>query len=174
MLDKSSIDPKRDIDGDVKKVVRFIERWHVPIRLGRPESSIGFYEGPISGGIHWPTRTIWWPWDDSNHELSACALLHEFTHILVDEDPANVDEISSAMLAFESIAMRMLCLPWSRWMNRYHLDDTQTITWDELTTNERHELLATSRSKAIALGILSPSYRPTFTLPSSLQRILSA
>lgn len=169
---------RRDIDRDMKKVVRFIERWGVRLELGRPSSMVGFYEGPIMGGIHWPTRTIWWPWDEPANELSACALLHELSHVVVDESPDEVSEIHSAMLAFEHAAMRSLRLPWSMWMDNFHLDVVDTIaenepitkvkliTWNELPSKERHDLLAESRAKAIESGLMTPNGRLTFTLPS--------
>lgn len=162
---------------ELSRVVRECQRWNVPIRSGKPSPSDrlwpDFHEGPRYGGIHWPTRTIWFP-RNTLREDAPMALLHELSHILSDVEPDFVDETQSGMLAFEYATARRLKLSWSAWMRDYIVPAYLDVVWSELTTRERGEFLRDSHAEAVKDGILDVSGRPTYRLPMGLARAIAA
>lgn len=160
----------------LSRVVRECQRWGVPIRFGRPSPDDkiwpNFHEGPRFGGIHWPTRTIWFP-RNTLREDAPMALLHELSHVLSDIDPEFIDETESGMLAFEYATARRLKLSWSAWMQDYAIQAPFDFVWPDLTTRERGELLRNSHVEAVKSGILDSVGKPTYRLPQNLARTIA-
>ena len=156
---------------ELARVVRECARWNVPILFGKPtaheRTMEDFHEGPRYGGIHWPTRTIWYPLD-STHKDAPMALLHELSHVLCDVEPELVDELESMMLKFEQSTARRLKLQWASWMEDYELHGLDGERWPDLTTAERGEILRHSMGNAVMEGILYADGRPTYMSPEGL------
>lgn len=145
-------------------VFRYIERWGVPVVSAGPVTHAAPYG--YTGGIHWPTRTIVtpliaqqvetgrreWAWDGA-------LLVHELSHVLVDENPDGVDEVESAMLALDYAGCRLLKLGWSEWMSEYEVAGRH---WSLMSRQARADALAISRREARERGLLDERGRPTF------------
>lgn len=165
------------VKAELLRVVRECKRWNVRVRSGMPAPNDrlwpDFHEGPRYGGIHWPTRTIWFP-HNTLREDAPMALLHELSHVLSDVEPEFVDETRSGMLMFEYATARRLKLSWSAWMRDYVvsaiIDD---VTWSDLTTRERGELLRDSHIEAVKDGIIDINGRPTYQMPAGLAQAIA-
>jgi hypothetical protein len=167
---------KDKIAAELFSVLRECNRWSVPVEFGKPNPKIrvwpAFHEGPRFGGIHWPTRTIWFP-RFTQREDAPMALLHELSHVLSDIDPEFVDETRSGMLKFECVTARRLGLSWSSWMRDYTVSVPFDIMWSDLTTRERGDILRESHAEAVKDGILDANGRPTYRLPRGLARAIA-
>jgi len=160
-------------------VFRYLARWGVPvIHMDEPGHRVPIaqlggqrvtHDAPYgyAGGIHWPTRTIVTALDgsDTSPKWEGCLLVHELSHVLVEQEPDEVDEVGSAMLALDYIGCRLHKLAWSEWMEEYEVNGR---IWSMLSRQVRAEALAQSRAVAIHQGLLDEHGRPTYRrLPRS-------
>lgn len=110
------------------------------------------------GGIHWPTRTIVTNLPDPS-PWEGCLLVHELSHVLVERDPNDVCEVTSAMLALDYAGCRLLKLAWSQWMEEYEVD---SLSWCLMSRTSKTAALDLSRTRARNLGLLDARGRPTY------------
>lgn len=107
--------------------------------------------GPGIFSIHWPTRKIVEPITEGPKRRLATDndtwyLLHEMSHILVNVDPEEVDEIRSATLALDYYGGSYLGLEgWEKWMGSF-----------------KERLVAKSLAVAAETGLLTAQGAPTF------------
>lgn len=150
--------------------LRECARWGVRVVQAPepPGHGRGWSDGPVMGGIHWPTRTIYLT-GEPGHDWP-CALIHELAHVLSAEKPNSIDEPYSEMLAIEAEAARRLRLEWASWMHYYTADDG--TDWPRLSSRRRGEMLADSRAMARRRGILDDKGRPTYRLPRDTRRAI--
>lgn len=98
----------------------------------RPDSFPFTHDGPGIFSIHWPTRTIVEPIATVAKrkrvatDSDAWYLIHEISHILLNVDPEEVDEIASAIIALDYHAGRHLGLTgWDDWMGDFTLPEME-------------------------------------------------
>ncbi len=139
------------------------------------------HDGPGIFSIHWPTRKIVEPITEGPKRRLATDndtwyLLHEMSHILVNVDPEEVDEIRSATLALDYYGGSYLGLEgWEKWMGSFTLDreilldngytklDAEfTAEWAELEEATKERLVAKSLAVAVETGLLTAQGAPTF------------
>lgn len=139
--------------------IRYAREWDVNVVV-QPDSlfteSTWTHPGPVSGGIHWPTRTIIWPIDDMDRSFIP-AFIHELSHVLVDLNPNKISELDSPILALDHAALRFLGCSrlWSVWMSNF-------VDWPTLPTRQRHDHLIDSQLRAQSAGLLDDRNEPTF------------
>jgi len=148
----------------------YCERWG--IRIDIRDNVAWTHDGPGMFGLHWPSRTIVMPSDQdvAMQSNDAMYLVHEVSHVLAGEDPREVNETQSAMLALDFYACKHLRLGgWGRWMQGFaaQLEGTSLATkdgedWPDLPTRVRGELMRASLAQAVALGLLTERGEPTF------------
>ncbi len=176
------------------RVVRYAGRWGVQVVFDSPslptvgelwstapedaeyseDNAPTWSNGPTDEVlIHWPTRTIHWKSSDKGTLLhdSALALLHELNHCLQKACPDDINEVESAMLAFEYYSVRFLKLSgWKAWMQDFNVPLPRTWGgwggWSKATHTEKHKLLVKSREIAQHVGLLDDALKPTYRRPS--------
>lgn len=139
------------------------------------------HDGPGIFSIYWPTRKIVEPITECPKRRLATDsdtwyLLHEMSHILVNVDPEEVDEISSATLALDYYGGSYLGLEgWEKWMGSFTLgpglpdpwgDSLQYEEWGAVDDGVHEALLARSLTRAVSAGLLTPDGAPTFNRSS--------
>lgn len=163
----------------------------------RPDSFKRFsftHDGPGIFSIHWPSRQIVEPIatvpkrgrvaTDSDRWY----LVHEISHILVNVDPEDVDEVHSPMLAVDYYAGKHLGLSgWDDWMADFTLPEMEMVArsaevgdppllrsceWKDVDAKVQAHLLGQSLGHAIAKGLLTEDGTPTFNraawMPASM------
>lgn len=156
----------------------------------RPDSFPFTHDGPGIFSIHWPTRTIVEPIATVAKrkrvatDSDAWYLIHEISHILLNVDPEEVDEIASAIIALDYHAGRHLGLTgWDDWMGDFTLPEMEmverqghrllsTCEWRDVGAKVQAHLLEQSLGHAIAKGLLTEDGTPTFNraawMPASM------
>lgn len=163
---------------DLHKVLNYSRRWGIEIRLVSymDEMPTGdqynWFKSPLChGGIEWDERRIWLLDGKARYPsygpfATPNILLHELAHCLAFENPEEISEPYSEMLAFEYYSTRWLRLGgWSKWMHDYYLDRDDGFSqarWSDTTTRERHRWLEASLTAARFYGVLNKDGTPTF------------
>lgn len=183
------------------KVRNYAKRWGVKtsathvMELYPPGHVPWTHDGPGIFAIDWPTRTVIEPLATKPKrglvasDSDAWYLIHELSHVLVNVDPDEVDEVQSAMLALDFYAGRYLGFSddeWEKWMADFTLDlgtleehgytrpdHYISLEWCEVDRATQERMLHGSLKLAAEAGLLSPQGDPTFNrsawMPASMQ-----
>ncbi len=167
------------------KVRQYAKDWGIQIvsDLGAPTRAYT-HDGPGLFGIHWPSRKIIEPFatrpkrEPVATDSDAWYLIHEISHVLLNVDPEEVDEISSAIIALDHHAGRHLGVAgWDGWMADFTLptmamvardpDDQsssllRSCEWKDVDAKVQAHLLEQSLGHAVAKGLLTEDGTPTF------------
>lgn len=182
------------------KIRQYANDWGIKIHASHfmelyPRGQVPWtHDGPGIFAIHWPTRKIVEPWAiEPKPGLVASDndvwyLVHEISHILVNVDPDDVDEVHSPMLAMDYYAGRHLGLSgWDNWMADFTLPEMEMVArsvevgdppllrsceWKDVDAKVQAHLLEQSLGHAIAKGLLTEDGTPTFNraawMPASM------
>lgn len=152
------------------------------------------HDGPGIFSIHWPSRQIVEPIATVQKrgrvatDSDRWCLVHEISHILVNVDPDDVDEIHSPMLAMDYYSGQYLGLSgWADWMDDFTLPEMEMVArpdevgdipllrsceWGDVDKTVQERLLGESLGHAIAKGLLTEDGTPTFNraawMPASM------
>lgn len=144
-----------------------------------PEEKPYTHDGPGIFCIDWPSRSVVEPIATTKPrgrvamEGDVWYLVHEISHVLLNIDPARVDETNSAIIALDYWSGRHLGLMgWDDWMYMFTLGPDLPEPWGSSLQDEEwgavepavHEaLLSRSLDYAVSAGLLTVSGEPTFS-----------
>jgi len=162
------------------KVRKYAKRWGIRIASDLGDT----HDGPGLFGIHWPSRTVVEPFatfpkrERVATDSDTWYLIHEISHILVNVDPDDVDEVHSSMIAMDYYAGQHLGLSgWDDWMEDFTLPAMEMVArdpgdqevsllrsceWSDVDKTVQARLLERSLGDAIAKGLLTEDGTPTF------------
>jgi hypothetical protein len=171
----------KTLQHDFNRVVKYVKRWGVTLHFAEPPAEFrqwyDYHGGPVWGGIHWPTRSIFWEPREGRGVVYPYqpgpdwpnGLLHELSHVLARESPEHINEVESEMLAFEYYSSRFLHLKsWADWMKNYVLSPDGT-EWPDTPTRYRGRCIKESLALAVKSGTMTESGKPTFVQPAWLK-----
>ena len=172
------------------KVRQYAKDWGIKISGLRLNRGAITHDGPSVFGIHWPTRLIVGPLARTLTDADAWYLVHEISHVLINEDPDDVDEVHSAMIAMDYYAGQHIGLSgWESWMDDFALPEMAMVArrgvdevgdtpllrsceWKDVDAEVQAHLLEQSLGHAIAKGLLTEDGTPTFNraawMPASM------
>lgn len=164
--------PPVPLDVGLNRVLEEARRWGLTV----VRSVVPFHgaDSLIHGvGIELGTSTLFVPEGPFYDESTPCGVMHEISHILVQEDPWVVDEVGSGMLWIDYEAKRRLNLGgWTRWMRDYgvytHLAPKKAL-WTELSAHEAWAVLQDSRRSAQEAGLVDAEGAPTYSMEKILK-----
>lgn len=147
---------------DFRKTLNYIARWGIKAQKFFGENTDGLARAPSSRhGICWSERSIYWQLPkDYKEGYESCGLVHELSHVLVQQQASKIDEIHSPLLALDYYGVRYMRISgWKEWMENY-LD--LKVYWPQYNTRTRGSLIRTSLHMAVQCGLLTPNGKPTF------------
>ena len=172
----------------VQIALDYVRAWGVPVWV-RPTTGTGSTRELGSNFSTGPSSCVGLVWDDRPERRrlifdarggrmygppdygpqTACAVVHELSHILVGETPWDVEEEDSELLALDWYGQQYLKLRftrpwWQGWFSNWKRGEARSPTrrWTELPPDERRARLGASFRKALARGLLAADGTPTF------------
>lgn len=151
------------------RALRQCARWGVEVRSSVSFGS-GWSEAPMNRAkLHYEDRVI--EWADRRTDGTAAALLHELAHAIDPSPPDSTLEIDGPLLAVEFALDRAARVSRRGWIGNFAIGDAPPPgwassgwpgCWTDATTHQRGYLLARSRKKAVACGLLTAGGKMTY------------